>query len=1383
MKSLIHLVGKNVVLASASSHQKQHQQGRGRGHHTRGRRGRFPRGRFHSRGRGGGSWNQGQGLSAGENLLCFKRALRCTAGNDKISVLSDSCALSVSDYFDATSEHGGGEDYGVLCDEPDVECSSHTTNNDYDLYYDEPDVEEELGIGLKAEDIEDLTDAVLSTGNDGAAAGIGNSQSVVALPTTLSSIGMISVFWDIENCAVPSGVAAYKIVQKVRQQFYSGHREADFIVACDIIRMKPVVVGELSEAQVTVIHVPGDQKNAADEKLRSVLRRFSDDHKLTNSRIVLISGDVDFAREIHEIRYRDLIHVVLIHNDQAKRALTDAANESIRYSEFVSDLRKAAPTVGTESKNLKKTAKAAEETTRSMEKKLAVTKLPAGCQKVNTQVLHGTAVAKKNTASAGAAGCLNEANKNNQLTNSEKGKLSEVGSQVRAKVGLLATQHKENELYWRSLLSKTSIPQDFVLEVDSAGSIVYLVYPSTNKAKKAVAVLNKLAASGSDMPICLGILSEKVAAEETAVPGPGATSFVKKVTAAIDAHQAKVEAIKKQAACLKGNDQKSKEERLALQKLVEAYEAQLREFNSTVYKLPSSPQEAESITVTEVARLRRSSAVYGMKSKLLDGLNKRQIVFLVTSPGSGASLEVPSYLQDLGCRVLSIQPNDFTAEQCAKCAGSINALGPSECWTVSGERPSPKSKVVFTTARHFVQEFLRCGTALAGFQAIVVDGLQEDSAYQRVTLAVLRKHFVSQGEISLGDPATPLQLGKPANQNFQERFGPIGNLIWNYQFAPANALKLIEEKLRNLKDSMKGSLALDSERQCIVITGHKQYCTEARRYLQSIVTDQVARLAKKDREVLLTPHDSAYSTQPVLAVIGIGGQVDELLSPTNFRTIVVGDVKIPLPEFRKRVNELGDIVQYWFLKKDSAFQITYKTAKEASAAYSALSKQDDELRVSVKGQALEYHEEQRNQRPAFHAQVSLPRRRCTGIAFAELPNQASFDQIAGLLPLCLKLDGAVVTCDRNKKVPCQLYISGLPPTISQVSVEKALQASLTPKLKSVRLIHEPAFETSQKQLQALEVAIEKAFEREPGVGRSKVSLRIPKSGDYMFKGWMSFEDAGMAQSACALLKDTLVPSNGDSATLPLTIQSLVEGVFFFPCTFFAAVQKRVEAELSRQEGVRPEDNLKCDAFPCGEVVRMSLRANNLNDFHKVVQLFNYLLTFEAAQVESSLSTELVASVVKAAVPGGSVYVYRKPGNTRLVGEKEVVNTASEMLKKCSRAQAEELVRQLGVRHVQAELATDTEDRCPVCLEPPGKGEDPVEGHRLELCGHWHCKSCLLLVLSSSPLPLACFEEDHGVPLLKWPPNGTNMNPIENIWGTLKKNLASQNLGGTTEDCL
>ncbi|KAL3203175.1 hypothetical protein MRX96_042070 [Rhipicephalus microplus] len=565
-------------------------------------------------------------------------------------------------------------------------------------------------------------------------------------------------------------------------------------------------------------------------------------------------------------------------------------------------------------------------------------------------------------------------------------------------------------------------------------------------------------------------------------------------------------------------------------------------------------------------------------------------------------------------------------------------------------------------------------------------------------------------ETKEGSPLSPSEL-----PHIQKRFGPIGNLIWNQQFNTPQVLQSIEDKLRNEVHGKEGSLMIDAKAQCIVIRGSEQYCIEARQYLQSIVTDQ-----------------------------------------------------IPLADFRKLVNRLGDIVQYWFLKKDNAFQITYKTAKEADAAYNSLSEQNSDLTVSVKGEALAYRDEQKHRRSAFHAQVSLLRRRCTGIAFAELPDQASMDRIVGSLPLHLQLDGVVVTCERNKNASCGLFIKGLAPGTGQTAVENLLRSSLPVGLKSVRLIREPKLETTSQELRALEEAVRSIFEREAGTEVPKLSLQKPKEHGLRFQ--------------------RLDVSQGSAITLPLTIHTLVQETFFFPRLFFAAIQDRVKAELHCQEGIRPEDNLKCDATPCGPaVVRVSLRANNLHDFQKAVLLFNRLISSEAVLIEESPRPEIVAAVVNAVAPEGGVYVIQKPGGTRLVGDEELVSAAVEVLKKRIKAQgkhkrkklvlvgddfstlrsffdanfeainvvgldtaierAEQLVSQLSRSPIKVE-STSQSERCPICREPPylSKGREvSVDGHRLELCGHWHCVSCLLLAFKQAPLPLACFEEDCASP--------------------------------------
>lgn len=60
----------------------------------------------------------------------------------------------------------------------------------------------------------------------------------------------VGVFWDIENCAVPSGRSAATVVQRLRERFFHGHREAEFICVCDINKENKAVIQELNNCQV-----------------------------------------------------------------------------------------------------------------------------------------------------------------------------------------------------------------------------------------------------------------------------------------------------------------------------------------------------------------------------------------------------------------------------------------------------------------------------------------------------------------------------------------------------------------------------------------------------------------------------------------------------------------------------------------------------------------------------------------------------------------------------------------------------------------------------------------------------------------------------------------------------------------------------------------------------------------------------------------------------------------------------------------------------------------------------------------------------------------------------------------------------------------------------
>lgn len=147
----------------------------------------------------------------------------------------------------------------------------------------------------------------------------------------------IGVFWDIENCSVPSGRSAVGVVKRIRERFFKGHREAEFICVCDISKENKEVIEELNNCQVTVAHINATAKNAADDKLRQSLRRFADTHT-SPATVVLVSTDVNFALDISDLRHRHGFQIIIVHKNQASEALLHHAHELIRFEEFISDL-------------------------------------------------------------------------------------------------------------------------------------------------------------------------------------------------------------------------------------------------------------------------------------------------------------------------------------------------------------------------------------------------------------------------------------------------------------------------------------------------------------------------------------------------------------------------------------------------------------------------------------------------------------------------------------------------------------------------------------------------------------------------------------------------------------------------------------------------------------------------------------------------------------------------------------------------------------------------------------------------------------------------------------------------------------------------------------
>lgn len=60
----------------------------------------------------------------------------------------------------------------------------------------------------------------------------------------------IGVFWDIENCHVPKNISAAAVVKKIREFFFDGYREAEFMIVCDVKKESSIVIQDLHDAQV-----------------------------------------------------------------------------------------------------------------------------------------------------------------------------------------------------------------------------------------------------------------------------------------------------------------------------------------------------------------------------------------------------------------------------------------------------------------------------------------------------------------------------------------------------------------------------------------------------------------------------------------------------------------------------------------------------------------------------------------------------------------------------------------------------------------------------------------------------------------------------------------------------------------------------------------------------------------------------------------------------------------------------------------------------------------------------------------------------------------------------------------------------------------------------
>ena len=137
---------------------------------------------------------------------------------------------------------------------------------------------------------------------------------------------IVGIFWDIENIFIPDHRSPAGVVRVLREMFVINKREVEFQCVCDTHKEERFTVDELNSSLVTVVHVTCTNKNAADEKLKQLLVKFSQTYQAPGT-VVLLSGDVNFSSTLNTLKNFHKFHVVLIHNKQCSQALKETASE------------------------------------------------------------------------------------------------------------------------------------------------------------------------------------------------------------------------------------------------------------------------------------------------------------------------------------------------------------------------------------------------------------------------------------------------------------------------------------------------------------------------------------------------------------------------------------------------------------------------------------------------------------------------------------------------------------------------------------------------------------------------------------------------------------------------------------------------------------------------------------------------------------------------------------------------------------------------------------------------------------------------------------------------------------------------------------------------
>jgi len=144
----------------------------------------------------------------------------------------------------------------------------------------------------------------------------------------------VTVFWDIENCAVPSDIRGFHVVTAMRK--FVGKRQGilkNINAFGNLNQIRQELRAELQQSGVLLHDVPPGKTSAADMALMVEFLKLVADHRPPHH-VVLVSGDRDFSNVLNVLVFRGY-EVTLIHLSNASEILKRAATEAIEWRTFL----------------------------------------------------------------------------------------------------------------------------------------------------------------------------------------------------------------------------------------------------------------------------------------------------------------------------------------------------------------------------------------------------------------------------------------------------------------------------------------------------------------------------------------------------------------------------------------------------------------------------------------------------------------------------------------------------------------------------------------------------------------------------------------------------------------------------------------------------------------------------------------------------------------------------------------------------------------------------------------------------------------------------------------------------------------------------------------